>query len=570
MFNNKGTGKDVYKDELVIHCLSDAKGMNPVTVSDAQSKHYMIANIMQSMLSFENISMKLVPVLAVALPEIKEVGDLVEVTYEIRPEATWDNGTPITVDDVLFSYKAIFCPKVNSDNLKPAVDFVKDIRTYADNPRKYTVICSKNIGIIEGTGYEVKIFPEYIYDTKHLLRKYSIPELNVTIPKCIDDANVKEFSDFFNSQKTMRDSAFIHGSGAYKFISWETGQQIVLERKKNWWGDKMNKLNQFFEAYPKRLVFVTINNWTTALTALKNEKLDFIFVTPVKDYMDLDNSPKFRNNFYKEEPAQLGYQIICINQKDKILSDVKVRQALCYLTNVDQMVSKVLYGSGVRINSVILPMKKDLINPAIQFYPYDIKKATDLLKEAGWKDTDGDGILDKVIDGQKTDLDITFSYNSGNTLREMIGLLMQRSLYQVGIKLTIKSLDWSLYQDELKKHKLQLWYQGWIASPGADDNKQLFHTSSANGGSNFGSFGNAKTDKLLDEIRVEMNDSIRRNMLFQWQIIEHEQVPQIYLYVQKYRNCIHNRFENIHSGPGVYPGVWFAGFKVKKEYKVEN
>ena len=67
-----------------------------------------------------------------------------------------------------------------------------------------------------------------------------------------------------------------------------------------------------------------------------------------------------------------------------------------------------------------------------------------------------------------------------------------------------------------------------------------------------------------------MNDSIRRNMLFQWQIIEHEQVPQIYLYVQKYRNCIHNRFENIHSGPAVYPGAWFAGFKVKKGYKVED
>ena len=178
--------------------------------------------------------------------------------------------------------------------------------------------------------------------------------------------------------------------------------------------------------------------------------------------------------------------------------------------------------------------------------------------------------MDKIIDGQKTDFDITYSYNSGNSLREMVGLLMQRSFYQVGIKLTIKSLEWSLYQDDLKKHKCQLWYQAWTASPGADDNKQLFHTTAANGGSNYLSFGNAQTDKLLDEIRVEMDTAKRRELLFQWQVIEHEQVPQIYLYVQKYRNCIHKRFENIHSGPSVYPGAWFAGFRVKKGYKVED
>lgn len=566
--NNKSSSSKVYKNEVVIHTLSDAKGLNPFTVSDATSRNYMLPHIMQSMLSFNYETMELVPVLAVGLPEITNLGDLIELTYEIRPEAKWDNGTPVLASDVIFSYKSIFCPRVNSDNVKPSVDYIKDIRTYADNPKKYTVICSKNIGVLEGTGYEVKILPEYIYDPKHLLKKYNIAELVIENPKCANDKNVKDFSDFFNSQKTMREPEFVHGSGAYNLVSWETGQQMVLERKKNWWGDQMHELNQFFEAYPKRLVFVTINSFPTALTALKNEKIDFCYVTPVKEYIDLDNSPKFKNNFYKSEPEQLAYQAIGLNQKDKILSDVRVRRALCYLTNVDQMVTKVIYNKGVRINSCILPMKKDLINPDIKFFPYDIKKAGEMLAEAGWKDTDGDGILDKVIDGQKTDLDITFSYNSGNSLREMVGLLMQRSFYQVGIKLTIKSLEWSLYQDELKKHNCQMWYQGWVASPGLDDNKQIFHTSSANGGSNYMSFGNAKTDKLLDDIRVELDSVKRKELYMQWQVIEHEQIPYIYLYVQKYRNCVHKRFENIHAGPAVYPGAWFAGFKVKKGYTV--
>ena len=67
--------------------------------------------------------------------------------------------------------------------------------------------------------------------------------------------------------------------------------------------------------------------------------------------------------------------------------------ALCYLVNVDQILEKVIYNMGIRNNSAILPMKKEVINPAIQFFPYDPNKGKSLLTEAGWKDTDGDGIL---------------------------------------------------------------------------------------------------------------------------------------------------------------------------------
>jgi peptide/nickel transport system substrate-binding protein len=289
-------------------------------------------------------------------------------------------------------------------------------------------------------------------------------------------------------------------------------------------------------------------------------------VSPVKEFIDLDYSPKFTRNYYKSEPEMLGYVGIGINHKDKILQDINVRKALSYLINIDQIINKVLLNGGVRTNSAILPIKKNIINPTIKPYPYNLKVAIELLKVAGWKDTDGNGILDKIIDGKKTNFEISFAYNT-NPLREMIGLLMQRSFYQAGIKLTLMPLDWSLLQDELKKHNFQLWYASWYTTPGVDDNKQLFHTSSANGGNNYGSFGNAQTDKLLDDIRVEMDSSKRKELYYQWQEIEHEQIPYIYLYVQKYRNCIHKRFENKFIGSGGYPGIWFAGFKEKKNYK---
>ncbi|HNE49501.1 MAG TPA: ABC transporter substrate-binding protein [Chitinophagales bacterium] len=566
---NKGNSNKVYKDQVVIHGLSDAKGLNPITTSDAYANQYIVPNIFQTLLAYDHQTMEILPVLAKSRPVVRMNGDIAELDFELRPEATWDNGAPVTTDDVLFSFKTAFCPNVNNDNIKPGVDFIKDIRTSPDNNRKFTVICNKYIGMEDGVGTTIYIMPEAVYDPQHILRKYPFAAYLSEHSPAANDAAIKTFATNFNSEKVARDSSLVKGSGAYRLLSFETGQRLIVERKANWWGDKIKKENEYFEAYPKRLVFETINDFNTALTALVDEKLDFIYVTPVKEYIELDNSPKFKDNFIKSEPQMMSYQAIGVNNKDKILSDVKVRQALCYLTNVDQIIQKVLYGKAIRTIGSILPMKKDEYNNNITPYPYDVEKAKALLAEAGWKDSDGDGVLDKIIDGQKTKFEIAYNYNAGNPLRETVGLLIQRTYKQAGIIVNIKPLDWSLYLDELKKHHCQLFYQGWVKQPSPDDEKQVFHTSSANGGSNYMSFGNAKTDALIDQIRTEMDVKKRDELYKEWQQITHDEVPYIFLYVQNFKNCVHNRFENIKAGP-VYPGVWFAAFKVKEGYKVEG
>lgn len=565
---NKGSSNKIYKDQIVIHGLSDAKGLNPVTTSDAYSNEYIIPNIFQPLMYYNHETMELVPILAKERPVLRKVGDVVEMDFELRPEAVWDNGTPVTVDDVLFSMKTLFCPKVNNDNAKSGVDFIKDFISYPDNNRKFTVICNKYIAMEDGVG-TIPIMPEYVYDPNQTLRKYTVASLIPGNAKAANDPSIIAFADDFNSEAVARDTNRVKGSGAYKLVSFQTGQRLIIERKESWWGDKINKENEYFEAYPKRMVFETINDFNTALTALVDEKLDFIYVTPVKEYVELDNSKKFKANYIKSEPQMLAYQAIGVNVKDKILSDTKVRQALCYLTNVDQIIEKVLYGKGIRTVGTILPMKKDAYNNDITPYPFDIEKAKALLAEAGWKDSDGDGVLDKTLEGQKTNFEITYSYNAGNPLRETVGLLIQQTFKQAGITLNIKALDWSLYLDELKKHNCQLFYQGWVSSPRPDEQKQIFHTSSSSGGSNYMSFGNAQTDDLIEKIRTEMDINKRNELYKQWQVIAHDEVPYIFLYVQNFRNCIHKRFENTKAGP-VYPGVWFAAFKVKKEYKLEG
>lgn len=264
----------------------------------------------------------------------------------------------------------------------------------------------------------------------------------------------------------------------------------------------------------------------------------------------------------------LGYQGIGMNYADPILKDTVVRRALAHLINVDQLIEKVFYGFAQRTIGSIQP-GKPYYNNNIKPYTYNPELAMMMLAERGWKDSDNDGILDKVIDGKKTDFEVTFTYNSGNSVREMVGLLFQRACYIAGIKVNVKPMDWSLFLDDLKKHKCQMWYQGWVSNPGLDDDKQIYYTSSAIDGGNYMNFGNAKTDKIIDDIRVEMDSAKRNAMYMEWQEIQNADLPYIYLYIQTFRNCVHKRFENIHE-TSIYPGAWFAGFKVKKEYKVED
>jgi peptide/nickel transport system substrate-binding protein len=557
-------GKTSVKNEVIIHELSDPEGLNPFTVSDAQATQIK-NNIFQRLLHYDYPTMAATPVLAKALPEVKLVGKGMELTYEIRPEAKWDNGTPVTAEDVVFSLKSLKCPKVNSDAVKPYLEFVTDIRTYPEDPKKVTFICNEVYMLAQDvTGYDLIIIPEYIFDPNKILRNFKVTDFVNPTEAVSNNPKIKEFADAFNSADFSRNPKIINGSGAYKLVSWETDKRIILERKKDWWGDKLKGENMFFTANPQKLTYEIINDFNTALTALKAGKLDVILVTPVKEYKDLDNSSKFKENFYKNEPVMSSYQYIGLNVRDKILSDIKVRQALAHLTDVDQINEKVLYGMGKRVVGPILPVFKDAYASEIPLYDYNVEKAKQLLAEAGWKDTDGNGILDKVIEGKKTDLSLTYTFNKGNSMRETVGLLFQEWVKKAGIKMEVRSMDWSLYLGELKQQKVQVFYGSWVTDPRPDDPKQIWHTESRNGGSNYTGFGNAKSDAMIAAIRSELDETKRNKLYHEWQKLLHEESPYIFLNNQTYRTCIHNRFESI-SRSTIYPGYYEAGFTIKEQ-----
>lgn len=565
--NDEGTsGKIDFSagPDVRVHELSDAQMLNPVNYSDATAG-YILSNIFQQLLSIDFKTLDLVPVLAKSRPDIVTTPEgKLHITYELRDEATWDDGTPITAKDVEFSLKVIKCPKVDNMNNKPYFEFIEDMIFYPENPKKFTFVCKEVYILSEAMSGDIPVLPSKVYDPENILSKYTVKDFATKFEELSSNPDIMRFASNFNSEKYQREKDFIKGSGAYELEEWITGQKIVLKRKQNWWGDKVKEnRNIYFEANPPKLIYQTINDQTTALVALKKGDIDVMQGIKPKDFSELPNSSKFTENFNAYTPFQLAYVYVGINMRNPKFSDVKTRQALAHLFDIDRIIKVINYGYAEPAVGPIHPSKKDEFNPNIKPYPFDVAKAKQLLQESGWTDTDNDGILDKTIDGKKVPFETTIIYNSGNDTRKAICLMFQEVARQVGIKVNVQTLEWSIFLDKTKNHDFDMYVGAWISTPIPTDHKQIFHTESYNGGSNYVGFGNDYTDSLINQIRVTLDVEKRKQLQWKFQEILHEQVPYIFLYYPKERLAIHKRFDN--AEPSVMrPGYREAAFKLKQ------
>jgi peptide/nickel transport system substrate-binding protein len=202
-------------------------------------------------------------------------------------------------------------------------------------------------------------------------------------------------------------------------------------------------------------------------------------------------------------------------------------------------------------------------NKSLPLKEHDLEKAKALLSEAGWKDSDGDGLLDKVINGKKTPLRVNYKYNSENNIRKNIGILLQSQAKPLGIEVVLDGKEWSQFLKETKNRNFDMICLGWSQSPGLDEMKQIWHTSSDTpDGSNYTGFGNKETDKIIDSIRITLDPAKRQELYNRMQEIIYNEQPYVFLAVPKERIAIHKRFDNVVT-TSVRPGFKESQFKLK-------
>ncbi len=549
------TGSAVGGDWIIIRELADAQGLNPVTTNDASADE-IDSYIYETLNNVDQETFELIPLLS-DLPTISD--DHLTYTYHLKKNIFFSDGQPMTGEDVVFNMKAIKNPFADDAALRNYFEMVKKAEIDPSDPYTVRIIMSKPYWRALYSNGSFRICPKHVLDPQGLTDKMTWEELG-DMKAAKNNPNVQKFADFLNSQEVAREPKYVLGSGPYMLESWKTGQAITLKRNPKYWDA------QHTPAYTNKIVFKTIQDNSASVVSAKNKEVDAMFVvSPTDFYKNLENAAQF--DLLKAKPTEPTYTYLGWNETNVLFKDAKVRMALSYCVDRKDIIDKVLYGDAVPIQSHIYFKNTKLLNTDLPPIPFDLEKAKQLLAEAGWKDNNGDGVLDKVIDGKKVDFKFTFLILN-NPIRKQVLLVVIDALKKVGIQADLQELEWSVYLDKTKKHEYDATYGAWQLSVTPEDPYQIWHSSQAQGeGSNYISFINAQSDSMIEAYRNEFDEAKRIDLIKRWQKLIYDQQPYTFLWSSKSRYIYNNRYKNARwysKSPSPTYNEWWVPKSVQK------
>lgn len=522
-------------DWIIKQIMSDPEKINPTVTNDATASS-IITYIFENLLEIDRVTYELKPLIAKSLPEISE--DHLTYTFDLKENITFSDGAPLTGEDIIFTVKVIKNPFTDAQSLRNYFNDVKSVELVDGNKYKVRFTMSKPyFRAIYSLG-DLEIIPSHLLDLDGMNKKFTWENLEAA-QKTFDAKKYPEmsrFAEFINSQEVARDPKYVVGSGPYVLDKWITGQSVTLKRNENYW----NKAE--LPNYPDKILFKTIKDQNAAVVAAKNKEVDQMQVYQPVDFVEnVKNPEEFK--LKKALVIEPSYNYIAWNNSSQLFSDKRVRWAMSYAINREDIIDKIVYGMGSPIQSHVF-LKSKFLNSDLPAIPYDINKAKQLLAEAGWKDTDGDGIIDKEFDGRKVDFKFTFTNNT-NPKRKKVILILIEQLRQIGIEASIQEYEWSVFLDKIKKHDYDACFAGWQLSVTPDDPFQIFHSSQSVGeGSNYFSYTNPESDKLLEENRITFDDEKRKEILDKWQRLVYDDQPVTFLWSEPVRYLYSDRYNN--------------------------
>lgn len=460
------------------------------------------------------------------------------LTYiiKLRKNATWHHYTdpvtkakipakPVTADDFVFFWECLQNPDIPCESLRNYYNMLKSVEKIDDHTFRVT-------------WSEPYSFSEiYTLNMTPLPRHYYRPD-----PQMTD----KEFADYL---KTTARNMYIVGCGAYRFASFKPNDSLTLELYENYYGLKppMNKI--VYRIIPEPNVQL-VEFEKGALSDLLLQPEQWVKETPSPRYYTVTPEIKtasvdaFNWNVLKEKnetPANYQWEkfqytgqvtiwtYIGYNLAEPLFQDKRVRQALAMLTDRERILREVHLGFGNLTNGPFVNASPyaDLTMKPMPFSPNDAKK---LLSEAGWRDVDGDGILEKEIDGQLRKFTFTLLYNNTSPSRRKIATILQAELKKAGIDMQINPLDWSVIIQKVEEKAFSAVVMGW-QGPLEPDPYQIWHSSQAklSGSSNHINFINPEADKLIEAGRKEMDKEKRLKIYHEFYRLIADEQPYTFL-----------------------------------------
>ncbi|MES2636276.1 MAG: peptide-binding protein [Pseudomonadota bacterium] len=420
------------------------------------------------------------------------------IVFELKPNLKWADGKPLTSADVLFTWKLVTDEKTRSPY---ASDYQLVKKADAPDALTFSVTYDQAYAPALDSWAGLQILP------KHLLENQDI-----------------------HTTAFARNPV---GSHYYKLDSWTHGENLKLSR---------NPTSVLGSAKIDKLVTRIIPDNSAQFLELMADNIDLMGLDPIKYSRIIPARPELQKKLALYKELGNSYTYMGFNLKHKPFDDIRVRKAINYAINKQEIIDGVYLGLGINIASPYKPGTR-WSNPDLQPYAYDPNQAKALLKEAGFVDSDGDGILER--DGKPFAFEIITNQNKE---REKSAVLIQRRLRDVGIDVQIRAIEWASFISRfIKTGDFDVVVLGW--GLGLDpDQFNIWHSSQNQPGQfNFIGYNNPQVDKLLEQGRLELNPEKRMKIYHEFAKVLLEDSPIIYLSAGYGLTAIHKRVKGIDS-----------------------
>lgn len=430
--------------------------------------------------------------------------DELTLTFHLKEGIKWHDGEPVTAEDVAFTFNALADPNYTGPRYGD-VEGLKGAKEYHDGQADH----------IEG----IKVLDEYTVQFEFTqpfppgLSKIGADR--AIIPKHIwESVPIGEWA----KQTDLMNKPI--GCGPYELVAFEPGQYVELKAFEDYHLGKAKTENFIFK----------VSNQDTVIAELTNGEIDIADISALKnqDLNTLEDAGIKVVNYTGVTSQYMG-----MNLREEIFQDKRVRQAITYAIDRKTMVEKLLEGRATIIDAPLLPQSWAYPNDgSLNDYAYNPDKAKELLKEAGWEDRDGDGVIENEAG---TPFKVTLQYPVGNKIREQSAPIIQSNLKDVGIEVELDLKEFATLLDKvMANHEFDLYLMG--SSLDSDpDPKPIWHSTSAsdekgNSAWNIVGFRNEEADKLMDSALATTDIKERQEFYKQFCMIVNEEAPEVLLY----------------------------------------
>jgi peptide/nickel transport system substrate-binding protein len=432
-------------------------------------------------------------------------------TFHLNEKATFSDGTPVLASDVYWTLTKIEDPSGGAAQLGGDFENVDMAKTKVADPHTIVISFKEPLAAQLVKFNDFNILPEHVYSKGDFKNDYNIRAV---------------------------------GSGPYRLVKMDPQKEIVLERREDYWGQK---------PYLKTVVLKVMTDFVTAWNAIKKGDIDETNISSDVWMME-SHRPENQRKFDFRRFYTLSYNFVAWNEKNPLFQDKRVRRALGMCLDVPSIINNLYHGTARAMSGPFTP-DEYAYNPAVPVLAYDPIGAKALFNNAGWFDTNNDGVLDKGGQPFKFDLYVF----AGSSIGAQFGQIFQSELKKVGVQMNIIQLD----PAQLLKHVIsgdyQSVYMGWQLDAEPDLYQTLHSTQTPPKGQNFVYYNNPVADQLMTQARAELDFAKRKALLQQLHAVLSADQPYSWTIQVSEKWVLSRRLHGVKVSSGYGLFTWYPG-----------